>query len=143
MEFREQDFKYVMQNFSNVYIGARCTYEEAAEHMDMPSRLKTAIYRMIYGGEITREETIASHLLRLTKQDMGYLFYSQLKLQIKVLVIEKVTDKKGMEKETACEKIYSIEQFVEDGRLKEQVQKDKVIVQEMFFKKLHLTGLSV
>ncbi|MCM1159671.1 MAG: hypothetical protein NC412_00475 [Roseburia sp.] len=143
MEFREQDFKYVLQNFSNVYIGARCTYEEAAEHMDMPSRLKTAIYRMVYGGEVTREETIASHLLRLTKKDMGYLFYSQLKLQIKVLVIEKVTDKKGMEKEAACEKIYSIEQFVEDGRLKEQVQKDKVIVQEMFFKKLHLTGLSV
>lgn len=143
MEFREQDFKYVLQNFSNVYIGARCTYEEAAEHMDMPSRLKTAIYRMVYGGEIAREETIASHLLRLTKKDMGYLFYSQLKLQIKVLVIEKVTDKKGMEKEAACEKIYSIEQFVEDGRLKEQVQKDNVIVQEMFFKKLHLTGLSV
>lgn len=143
MEFREQDFKYVMQNFSNVYIGARCTYEEAAEHMDMPGRLKTAIYRMVYSGEITREETIASHLLRLEKKDMGYLFYSQLKLQVKVLFLKRVMDKKGVEKETACEKIYSIEQFVEDEQLKEQEQKDKMVVQEIFFKKLHLAGLSV
>lgn len=141
MELREQDFKYVMQNFSNVYIGARCTYEEAAEHMDMPSRLKTAIYRMVYGGEVSKQEMLSTHLLRLKEQDLAYLFYSQLKVQIKVLFIKTITDKKGVEKETTCEKLYTIEQFVHEEQLKEQ--NDQFIIQEISFKKIHLAALSV
>lgn len=141
MEFREQDFKYLIQSFSDVYIGARLTYEEAAEHVDMPGKLKTAIYRMVYGNEISKEESIGEHLLRVQEKDMGYLFYSQLKIKIKVLFLQKVVDKKGIEKEKVCEKVYSMEQFVHDEQLREQ--KDSFVIQEIFFKKLHLSALSL
>lgn len=141
MEFREQDFKYIVQSFSDVYMGARLTYEEAAEHEDMPGKLKSAVYRMIYNSDVNREETIGEHLLRLNEKDMGYLFYTQLKIKIKVLFPKIVVDKKGVEKEKAVEKIYSIKEFVQDEALKKE--KDSFVIQEISFSKLYLGALSV
>lgn len=141
MEFREQDFKYIIQSFSDVFIGARFTYEEAAEHVDMPGKLKSAIYRMIYSDDVKREETIGAHLLRLQEKDMGYLFYSQLKIKIKVLFPKTVVNKKGVQKETAIEKIYTVKEFVSDEKLKGK--QEEFIVQEISFSKLHLGALSV
>lgn len=141
MEFREQDFKYIIQSFSEVFIGARLTYEEAAEHEDMPGKLKSAIYRLIYSEDVGREETIGSHLLRLQEKDMAYLFYSQLKIKIKVLFPKTVVNKKGIEKEIAKEKLYTIKEFVQDKTLKEA--QETFVIQEIFFGKLYLGALSV
>ncbi|MFR9235404.1 MAG: hypothetical protein ACLVLH_21410 [Eisenbergiella massiliensis] len=43
----DQDFKYVIQDLTNVYIGARYTYEEMLEDDNVPHKLKEVIVRIL------------------------------------------------------------------------------------------------
>ena len=46
MEFREEDYKYAIQDFSNVYLGARMTYQDLADYDGVPCKIKDAVYRI-------------------------------------------------------------------------------------------------
>lgn len=50
-----RDYKYVMQDFTTVYLGARYTYEELIEAEDIPFKIKTLVNHYIKpelaGGE--------------------------------------------------------------------------------------------
>lgn len=50
----DQDFKYVIQDLTNVYIGARYTYEEMLEDDNVPHKLKEVIVRILLTEEIGR-----------------------------------------------------------------------------------------
>ena len=41
----DNDFKYMIQDISNIYIGARSTYEELAENEELPQKLREVIVR--------------------------------------------------------------------------------------------------
>ncbi len=139
MNIKDTDFKYVLQDFSNVYIGARLTYAEAADAEDTPAKVKSALYRLIYEKLVASDETIEHHLRRIDEKELACLFYSQLKIHIKTVTKEKTIDKKGREKEkyTACD--YSIKQFLSQPALKEKT----VTIQEISFSKINLGTLSI
>ena len=46
-ETANMDFKYVLQDFNNVYIGARLTFAELCEQDDTPQRLCTAVFQYV------------------------------------------------------------------------------------------------
>lgn len=139
MEIKDKDFKYVLQDFSKVYIGARLTYAEAADAEDTPAKLKSALYRLIYDKMVDRDETIEQHLRRISNEELAYLFYTQLNICIKAVKIDKSIDKKGREREKFITGDYSMKQFLENADIKE----GDVILQEISFSKINLGKLSI
>lgn len=57
----DQDFKYVIQDLTNVYIGARYTYEEMLEDDNVPHKLKEVIVRILL-TEVAPDTTPENHI---------------------------------------------------------------------------------
>jgi hypothetical protein len=140
MELGEQDYKYVIQDFSNIYVGARFSYAELAESDDTPGRFKDAIYRVFY-KEISPDISIGEHLLQLQDTSMCYLAYSQLRIQIKVTKLVQREDKKGNFKEEYETKDYTLDAFLKEEAIRENP--DNYLIQEICFKKRYLMMMHV
>lgn len=136
----DNDFKFVMQNFSDVFIGLRLTYRELAEAEDTPQKLKTAVYQYILSeaGEDTR---ICDHVLKMTDESKAYMVFSQLKGKFKVMLPVEITDRKRKTRTEYREKILTVAELVGDEKLKEQINPDYMM--EFKFSKLHLGSLAV
>jgi hypothetical protein len=140
IELRENDFKYVLQDISHIYIGARMNYEEVGEHYDTPARLKSAIYRVII-DDVDLETPICEHLLKLEPKTKSYLVYQQLAVKIKIGFLNQKTDNKGVKREEYVTKIYTIQQLAEDNFLREHP--NEYVIQELSFHKRKLMSLAV
>jgi len=140
MELRENDFYYVMQDTSHIYVGARITYFDLGEHHDTPLKLRSAIYRVII-NEFSLEDRVSDHLLDLTPSTKTYMIYDQLAVKIKVCFFQKKVDKKGRECEEYISKTYSIKELTEDAFLKEYPE--SYVIQELSFSKRKLLMLAI
>lgn len=136
----ENDFKYVLQDFSNIYIGTRLTYGELVRMEDTPQRLKSAIYLYIY-REVDAATRICDHLSTMKENSLSYMVFSQLKGQIKVVSQEMVTDKKGESKSQYRTETFSIADIVTNEELRSRVLPEQI--KEYVFKKLRLMSLEV
>ncbi|MBP3459004.1 MAG: hypothetical protein J6K58_07330 [Lachnospiraceae bacterium] len=140
IQLNENDYKYVIQDFSNYYIGARFSYKELAENDNTPGRFKDALYRVFY-KETDQNMTIGEHLLQLDDSSMCYLAFSQLRIRIKVTALIQKADKKGNLKETYETKDYSLDDFLKEKENWEDPQ--QYLIQEISFKKRHLMMMHV
>ncbi len=78
------DYKYIIQDISNYYIGARFTYEELCDHEDMPSRLRSAVLRYIE-DEKQLSARLCDHLAFMEKKSRSAFIFEQLKCEITIL----------------------------------------------------------
>lgn len=140
IQWNEDDYKYVIQDFSNVYIGARFSYAELAESDDTPGRFQDAIFRVFY-KEVRPETTIGEHLMQLQDNSLCYLAYSQLRIRIKVTSLVGEADEKRKQKEKYVTKDYSLDEFMEDASIRENPE--LYLIQEISFKKRHLMMMHV
>ena len=136
----EHDFKYVLQDFSQVYIGARYSYKELVESDDTPGRLQDAIYRVFY-KEVSPDMTVFEHLLTLKEDSLCYQAFSQLRIRIKITALKENMDKKGKGKASYATTDISLHEFMEDETIKQDP--DQYLIQEISFKKLHLMMMHV
>ncbi|MBR1693349.1 MAG: hypothetical protein IJ711_11345 [Lachnospiraceae bacterium] len=139
MEVAQQDFKYVIQDFSHVYFGGRCTYEELAEADDAPLQLKRVIRRVIK-REVPLETVVEEHLLTLTEDSDSFLLYEQLKASIEV-VFARWAEQKGKQEPEYESRTYTIRELLQDETL-HAAQRD-FLIREIHFKKLKLLSISV
>lgn len=51
-ELQDTDFKYVMQDTGNIYIGARLTYAELMDQEMLPFKMKTIIPALFPEGNL-------------------------------------------------------------------------------------------
>lgn len=140
MEFRETDFKYVMQDISKVYIGARLTYRELGDQYDTPSKIKSVIYRVVI-DEVDLDTMICEHLLTLDPKSRTYMMYEQMNATFKVLTRQEKLDKKGVLKEEYITKMYSLPELMGDVSLREE--NSSSVIQEICIKKRKLMGLAL
>lgn len=136
----DRDFQYVLQDFSNVYIGARLTYRQLTEQDDTPQRLSSAIFQYLY-KEGLEDVRICDHLMSIQEETASCLIYAQLKAQVKVIQPVVKTDRRGQEIVEYKQQTYPVADFVQNKALREQVQPEQII--EVTFKKLHLMSLHV
>lgn len=136
----ENDYKYVIEDFSNYYIGARLSYQELADNENTPGRLKDAVYRIFF-KETAPSATIGEHLLGLEEASMCYLAFSQLRIRIKVTTLIQKEDKKGKPKEVYETRDYSLDEFLEQKEIRENP--GQYLIQEICFKKRHLMMMHV
>ena len=64
----DQDFKYVIQDLTNVYMGAGYTYEEMLEDDNIPHKLKEVIVRILLTEVAPRYHPGKPHFLHDSRQ---------------------------------------------------------------------------
>lgn len=78
-----QDFKYIMQDTGNLYLGKELTYREIFDNDDVPFKFKAVINTYIQ-KDIDLNVKMVDHLVSISKEDFCYLVYEQLKLQVRI-----------------------------------------------------------
>ncbi|MCR5303449.1 MAG: hypothetical protein K6E33_02720 [Lachnospiraceae bacterium] len=78
----ENDFKYIIQDFDGVYIGAKYTFDELVNGEDVPPKLQGIVYRHLM-GELEPETTLESQLYYLTSEDPAFKAYKRLRAKVK------------------------------------------------------------
>ena len=135
----DNDFKYVLQDFSNIYIGARSSYGELAENEDLPHKLREVIVR-IFLTETTEDTTPENHLFSLTKDSASYRALKKMKARFRMSVWEEADGKKR-KKSGYVNREYGLDEIVDSGEL--HAKKDSIIVEEMHISKLGLSMVVV
>ena len=138
-ETGNMDFKYVLQDFNNVYIGARLTFAELCEQDDTPQRLRTAVFQYVI-PEVGEEIRICDALSSMTKDSKLAMVLKQLRCKIKTVKPKIKVDKKGRSRTEYETEELSFENF---WKKQEQGQLCADYISEFYFGKLHLMSLRV
>lgn len=128
-----EDYKYSMQDVSNLYIGAKYTFGELLMQEDILFKFRLIVERYIMPGA-DREDTLESHLYYLDKSSFLVQIYKQLKARIKVNLIEEKKTLSGKKKKEYTTKILTAEQLT--GMSIEEKQKCGMVIQELKVSKL-------
>lgn len=128
-----EDYKYSMQDVSNLYIGAKYTFGELLMQEDILFKFRLIVERYIM-PEADREDTLESHLYYLDKSSFLVQIYKQLKARIKVNLIEEKKTLSGKKKKEYTTKILTAEQLTEMSI--EEKQKCGMVIQELKVSKL-------
>ena len=80
-----RDFKYVMHDLTNIYIGAKYTYDELMENDEVPFKFKVILSHCML-KEIAGNTTLENHLFFLKPTDESYMIFKQMKTRIKLRV---------------------------------------------------------
>ena len=117
------DYKYILQEFSRTMIGVKYSYAELMGAERLPFKFQTIIDRLIIpyaDPSLTLEE----HLLQMTKDDKNFRIYENLKTKVKYYLPQK----KGGYKEYNED----IKKFVENERRNcEGIKLSEVIISNM------------
>ena len=79
---RYEDFKYVLQDTGNLYLGAGFSYEELLEAETVPFKLKAILSHYIL-KESSPDTTLESEFYYLKEDTFLYETYRQLKVKVK------------------------------------------------------------
>ena len=71
------DFKYVMHDLTNVYIGAKLTYDEIMDLNEVPFKLKTIISHYML-KEVAGNTTIEKHIFYIKQRLQVREYFSDL-----------------------------------------------------------------
>lgn len=132
-----EDYKYCMQDVSNLYIGSKYTLGELLASEEVMFKFQLVVTRYIL-PKADAEDTLETHLYYLDEKDFLVQIYKQLKARVKVNLIQEkkhITGKKTKE--------YVTVQIPVEKLVKMSVaEKEKVglVIQELAVSKLALMG---
>lgn len=134
------EFKYIMQDTGNIYLGAKYSYEELLEEEMLAFKIKTVITHYI-AKESALDNTLESDFYYLKEDTFLYQIYTQLKVKVKVSVKEVRKPLIGKEKSLFQEYIYTLKQLVEMDSGEKGMK--GLVIQEIIFPKLALLSFAV
>ena len=148
---RYDDFKYVLQDVGNLYLGAGFSYEELLEDELVPFKLKAILSRYVL-KEAAPETTLESQFYYLEEGTFLYEVFSQLKVRIKVQ--EQVAKKRmclpwgkdsigkaSKEQYVYQEKVYSLNELAEINLARKKAC--GMLVREIVVSKLGMMTFSI
>ncbi len=130
-----EDYKYVMGDTGNVYLGAKYAYGELLQNEDVPFKIRAIVERYIL-PQSDAGTTLESDFYYMTADSFAYRTYRQLKVKVKYssLVEKKSLFSKGKKKKVYETQIMSLEDFVKMSPA--QKQSLGILVQEIVVNKL-------
>lgn len=135
------DFRYVMQDMTNVYIGAKYTYDEIMNVDEVPFKLKVILSHYML-KEVAGNTTLENHIFYMKPDDMSYMVYKRMKARFKLNVFKE--DGHGKGKPGYIQKEYKIQDIVEGPEAAMLHEKmNQIFVEEMHITKLGLLSVSV
>ena len=130
-----KDFKYIIHDLTNVYIGTKFTYQELMDHEEVPFKLKMIISHYLL-KEVGPSTRIEDHIFYLKETDLSYFVFRQMKARFRMNVWEEEGKNSGYKS-----RVYKIDEIVNNEDLKRKM--DITIVEEMHVTKLGLMSVSV
>ncbi|HKM35245.1 MAG TPA: hypothetical protein VJY54_10960 [Lachnospiraceae bacterium] len=127
-----RDYKYVMQDISNVYLGARYTYEELIEEEEIPFKIKKLINGYI--NQVVKEENLSmeSHFYYMDAHGFLYQTFLQLKTRVRISIFSE-------KKKHYITEVMKLQDFVKISPQEKEEQ--GILIQEIIFSKLALLTL--
>ncbi len=135
-----EDFKYVMQDTGNLYLGAKYTYEELLLAEMTPFKLKAIINHYVL-KETSPETTLESQFYYLNRDSFLYEVFYQLKIKVKVQMQTVKKSIFGKEKIRYEEQILSLKDLTGMNLAKKKAS--GVIIREIIISKLGMMTFSV
>ena len=130
-----EDYKYVMQDTYQLYLGAKYTFEEIIDNEEIQFKFRLIVERYVY-PDVEPESSLESHLYYLADKGILVKTYKHIKLKVKFNIIEEKKSLTGQTKEVYTTKILPIEQFVK--MTPAQKEERGVVIQEISCSKLAL-----
>ena len=105
----DNDFKYVLHDFSSIALGARYSFVEIMESERVPFKLQSIMERYILPHVTDPSQEIGNHILTITKENPCFRIYQNLKLKIKYFEPRKNKSSGGfVEKKAGIEEFLTI-----------------------------------
>ncbi|MGN0376937.1 MAG: hypothetical protein ACI4ED_04810 [Suilimivivens sp.] len=139
-ELQDNDFKYVMMDMGNIYLGARFTYEELINQEMVPFKLKTII-RQYFLKETTPDTSLESQFYYLERDTFLYETFKQLRIKVKVNIQVKKKSLLGKTSYKYEEQILTLKELTDINLAKKKVS--GMIIREIIISKLGLMTFSV
>ncbi len=137
---QDNDFKYAMQDAGSVYLGARFTFSDLLEQEMVPFKFKAIISHYLL-KEADKDTTLESQFYYLEKGTFLYETLEQLKIRIKVNVLEEKKTLFGKKKCVYVEKVLTLKELVEINLAKKKAS--GMIIREIIVSKLAMMAFSV
>ena len=128
----DRDYKHVVQDVTNIYIGGKLSYGEMLDLDEIPFKFKVILSHYIL-KEVSRETTIENHIFFMKKEDMSYMIFKKMKAKFRLYVFDN-------EKKSYVGKEYKIEDIVDNEYLHENM--NTIFVEEMHLYKINLLAIS-
>lgn len=136
---QNNDFKYVIQDITHVYMGAKYTYGELMEKDEVPFKLRAIISHYML-KEVGEDTTVESHIFHMGDKELSYMVYKQMRVKFRLKIWEKADGKK-QKKDGYVSKTYVIEDIVGNFALKECL--NEPIIEEIVFTKIGIMSISL
>lgn len=130
-----EDYKYVMQDTYQLYLGAKYSFEEIVDNEEIPFKFRLIVERYIY-QDIDPKTTLESHFYYLDGRGLLFKTYKQIKLKVKINIIEEKKSLTGKSKKMYTTRIMPIDQFVK--MTPAEKEEKGVVIQEIMCSKLAL-----
>lgn len=137
-----EDYKYVMVDTGNIYLGAKYSYEELLANEDVPFKIRTIVERYIL-PQTDRETTLESDFYYLIPDSLSYRTYRQLKVKVRCSrIVEKRKLFSGSKKgKRYVTELIGLEEFTAMSPAQKQAQ--GIVVQEIVVNKLAMVVFTV
>lgn len=135
-----EDFKYVMQDVGNIYLGARFSYQELLEQEMVPFKLKAILTHYIL-KEVSPDTTLESQFYYLEGDSFLYEIFRQLKIRVKVQLQIQKKSLFGNVKKEYQEKIFTLEELA--GMSPAAKKASGMVISEIILSKLGMMTFNI
>jgi len=132
------DFKHVMHDLTNIYIGGKLSYAELMNMDEVPFKLKS-IFSHNMLKEVAGDTCLENHIFYINDTDLSYFVYKQLKARFKLSIFSEDGHGKGKPGYKAYE--YKIDEIIKNEEI--MSKKDQIIVEEMRITKMSLMSIQI
>ena len=137
---QNDDFKYVIQDTSNVYFGKELSYTEMMARDDVPFKWKAIINGHI-AKDTDLDQTISAHMLEIDTNCFTYRIFEQLKVMVRVCYKTQKSSLFGGKKEKWVHRTCPIKQFCTEYR--DRVKAHEMVIEDISISKLALMVINI
>ncbi len=135
-----EDFKYVLQDVGNIYLGAGYSYGELLEADAVPFKLKAILTHYIL-KEVSADTTLESQFYYIEQNTFLYETFLQLKVKVKAQVQVEKQHLFGKTRLEYQERIFSLKELSEINLARKKAS--GMIIREIIISKLGMMTFSV
>ena len=137
---RYEDFKYVLQDTGNLYLGAGFSYEERLEAEMVPFKLKAILSHYIL-KESSPDTTLESEFYYLKEDTFLYETYRQLKVKVKGQVQAEKRSLLGKTSLVYQEKVFTLPELTAMNLARKKAS--GMLIREIIISKLGMMTFSI
>lgn len=134
------DFKYCMQDTSNIYIGAKISYAEILQKDDINFKFKAIVEHYLL-REMSPETSLESDFYYMEQASFSYRTYQQLHAKLKINILIEKRTLFGKKVRLYKEELMSLHTFV--AMPVSEKQHKGIVVQELILPKFALLSFVI